>query len=139
MDDDPRDACVLGHFQKGEEVLFMAMHAPVGKQSHQMESAVSGDGRLHCRLESFVLEEGSVPDRMVDLGITLIVDPPRADGQMAHLGIAHRAGRQSDGFTMGFQRRVGIVLEDPIEIRRFGHRDGIAVFGLAESEAVQDH
>ena len=54
------------------------------------------------------LAEISFRDRLVDPGQVLINDPARAEIHVAHLGISHLSGWQTDIETARAQTRAGI-------------------------------
>lgn len=79
----------------------------------------------------------------VDAHNVLVDDPPGADVQVAHLGVAHQAGGQADRQAAGVQRQVvallgAAVLRELIHDGRFRVGNRIAVHLLGDAPAVDD-
>ena len=88
--------------------------------------------------EGGILEERSVLDRLVHAHEVLEEDAAGADRQVTHLRVPHLAGREADGFSRGFERRVRVRAPEAVEVRRFGELDGVAGTGRRTAPAVED-
>src|SRR6266542_1043008 len=89
-------------------------------------------------LERRDLEERAVLDRAVDPLEVLVEHAPRADRQVAHLRIAHLAGRQADALPRGRQRHVRALGPEPVEHGRLRELDGVPRPRWRAAPAVQD-
>src|SRR5690606_33287700 len=77
-------------FNQSFQMTEVAMHAPVGKEPHEVEAAGTA-GRFGQGLEAGELEEGALTDGFVDAGKILPDNAAGADIQVADLRIAELA------------------------------------------------
>ena len=103
------------------------MHARVGEQAHQVEraAALATCARMSRVSTGLSKNDPSAMARLMRREV-LIDDAPRADGEMAHLRVAHDARRQADGLPAGVQQHVGIACPQGVPHRGVGQRDGVA-------------
>ena len=128
-----------GQLEQRPEVLEMAVHATAGDEPEQVDVAVAVAGACERADERLVLEEGAVLDRRVHAHQVLKEDPPRADRQVAYLGVPHLTGWEPDRAARGLDLGVGKGRQEPVEHGRRGKVDGIARPGRRDPPAVQDH
>ena len=88
--------------------------------------------------EGRTLEEGAVGDRGVDPGQVLEDRASGAEVQMPDLGVAHLAGRQTDGVLGRAEGRVRPVPPEPAPDRHRGRRDRVGRGVVADPEAIED-
>ena len=133
-----RHACRRHRLTGRKDVVDMAVDAAVRDDAHQMRGAAIGLHRLDEGIDRGVREKAAVLDGQVDLAKVHRHDPARADIGVADLGIAHLPGRQPDIAPVGHKLGMGAVPHDPVEIRRIGQRDGIALGLFPQAPAVED-
>ena len=125
--------------EQRQEVLEVAVHATAGDEPEQVDVAVALAGARERADERLVLEEGAVRDRRVHAHQVLEEDPPRADRQVAHLGVPHLTRWEPDGLGRRLELSVREALREPVEHGRRGKVDGIARPGRRDPPAVEDH
>ena len=128
----------LRQLEQRADVVDVRVDAAVGDEPEQVDVSPAllraperGDERL-------VLEEAAVLDRAVDPLEVLVEDAAGADRQVADLGVAHLPGGQADGLARRGERRVRVVLPEPVEHRRVGELDGVPRSRRGDAPAVQD-
>src|SRR5207248_9561135 len=88
--------------------------------------------------EQRLLEEFSAHDRRVNARDLLVDNPPRADVQVADLGIAHQAVGQAHALARGVNERPGVLLQEFGIAGRPRQRDGVRFALRAIAPAVED-
>ena len=68
----------------------------------------------------------------------LVEDAPAPDREVPDLRVPHLARREPDGLARGDERRVRVVVPQPVEGRRGGELDGIAGAGRRAAPSVED-
>ncbi len=135
---DARHAGARGELEEALEMPLVRVHAAVREQAHQVERRAARL-RLPDRLrESRVLEERPVAQGEVDPKKVLRDHPAGAERQVPDLGVAHHAGRQSDGFAGGLEQRPRILGEPAVVDRRARPGDGVALGRRRMAPAVAD-
>jgi hypothetical protein len=127
------------HFQHGVNVALVAVHAPVGEQAENVQSAMAVLDGLDRSGEFVVGEKGAALDRHVDARDFLIDHPSRADVEMADLRVAHLLGGQADSGLRGVNGGMWIGVPQLVPVGLAGEGDGIVGAGLAAAESVQNH
>jgi len=112
------------------------MDAAVADEAQQVQAALAP--ARHQVDEQRLLEELPAHDRRVNAGDLLVDDPPRADVQVADLGIAHQAAGQAHALARGVDERRGILPQEPRVIRRPRQRNGVRLTLRAVAPAVED-
>ena len=97
-------------------MILMAVHASRRDQSEAVQRGAAVAGTVHRFAQHRVLVEAAVLDGAVDRDQRLMDEPPGADGEMAHLGVALLAGRNSHRLTAGVDRRVRPALLERVEL-----------------------
>ncbi len=110
MDEDLRDPRATGETTKGNEVLLVGVNAPVRDQPQQVEGFAAFPGEAEGLLQNGVALQFTVFDGFVDAHQLLIHHPTGAEVHVAHFGVAHLTFGQADGFPMGDQLAVGVLL-----------------------------
>ncbi len=64
---------------------------------------------------------------------------PDADGEVAHLGVAHDSGGKTHRLSARLEQHVGIPRPQRVPHRGLGQRDGVSGAGRCASPAVEDH
>ena len=131
MDIHLRQPLVLGHLQKGEQVLDVGVYAAVGQQTVQMQAGALGKAVVHGLVVGLVPEEAAVLDGAADAGQILEHHAAAAD-------VGHLTGGQTHVQSAGGQGGVRVFLEQLIQHRRFGQRDGVIVRRRRQAEAVHN-
>ena len=65
-------ACVLGHAEKADEMIDVAVYSTVGNQAHQMQAASGSRSAFNGRPQSFVVEERAAFDFVLDAQCVLV-------------------------------------------------------------------
>ena len=136
VDEDLRDALLLGSFEQRVQVLLMRVDAAVGNQPEEMQLR-------HARLlqgfdDGRVREEFAVGDQAVDAGDVHLHNAPGADVQVTHFAVAHLAIGQADEVIGGVQQGVGILPQQLVVRRLARQRDGV-IFDLRSiAPAIQN-
>jgi len=115
------------------QVVDVRVDAAVGDEPEQVDAPAA----LECGDESGVLEERSVLDRLVHAHQVLVQPPARADRQVADLGVAHLAGRQSGRLTRRVECRVRERPPEAVEDRRVCLRHRVPGAGWRTAPAVE--
>jgi len=129
------DFPLLGHFEEGEEVVDVRVHAAVAEEADEMELALAAV--LHGLLEERDLVELLVGDEEIDAGDVHVYDAAGADVEMADFTVAHLTFGKADGGAGGLDQGVG-------ELRRVRRKwfaregDGVALGFGAEAPAIED-
>ena len=139
MDAHRPDAFGLGLNDHRLQVIDVAMHVAVGKETDEMHYAAPGPGPCDDLLPGFALPDRTVGNRIGDQRRALAVNLPGADGVVADFGIAHVVvGRHADGSAVGAQANVRVVGEQAVECRLAGGGDGAASIVLRQAVAIHD-
>ena len=94
---------------------------------------------LRERLEGLEAEEIPSLDALGDAHQILRHHPPGAEIEVAHLAVAHLAGRKPDGEPAGVEERPRLRGPEPVPHRRVAELDGIALARGAVAPAVEHH
>ena len=132
MDDHVLDPFAARQLDDGAQMLHARVDATVGDEPEQMQPLGAAGG-----LQRLVLVEGAVLDRLVDTQQVLLHHGPRAQVQVAHLGVPHLALGQPHRGAVRHERRVRVLLPQLVEHGRVGQVDRVARPGLGEPPAVQ--
>src|SRR5581483_1933319 len=116
------------------QVVDVRVHAAVRDEAEQVDVAAAVERAAQRR----VLEERPVLDRPVHAHQVLVEDPARADRQVADLGVAHLARRETDRLSRRLQGGVRKAGPDPVEDGRLRQFDGVAGPGRCTAPAVED-
>ncbi len=134
-----RHAFPLRELEQRLDVLDVRVHAAVRNETQQMHVSPAllraperGDERL-------VLVEAAVGDRSVDALEVLVEHAAGSDREVADLRVAHLSRRQPDRFARCGERRLRVLIVQPVEHRRVGELDGVARPRRSDAPAVQDH
>ena len=120
------------------QVVDVRVHAAVGDQPGHVQHAAAGLGSRERGLQRGVLGQRAVGHGVADAHEILGDDPPRADVEMADLGVAHLPFGQAHRTPGCDQRRVRPALPERVEDRRASQPHGVAgAFGRTP-EAVED-
>ena len=95
--------------------------------------------RVHQCGEGRRLGDAAVGHGVTNAHEFLLHDATGADVQVADLGVAHLAARQSDIVAGGVQERMRACLPQAREDWRFCLPDGVVGRFLSPAEAVEDH
>jgi hypothetical protein len=115
-------------------MVDVRVDAAVGHEAEQVDVAPT----LERAAEGRILEERSVGDRPVHAHQVLVEDPPRADRQVADLGVPHLTGRQPDRLAGGLQGRVRILGPETVEDGGVREVDRVAGAGRRAAPPVED-
>ena len=103
---------------EGMDVFDGRVHAPVGEEPHEMHRrTLAGRGR-HGRSQHRVVEEGAIDDGAIDAREILIQDASGTQGEVAHLGVAHDARRQTHRLAAGLEQHPGMLGQQRVPGRR---------------------
>ena len=120
----------------GVQVVEAGVHAALRHQAEQVQPP-AGAARLADLLQHGVVEERPVGDRVLDAGEVLTHHGPRAQVEVAHLGVAHLPVRQAHGAAAGGELRVPVAGPELVEVRRARLLHRVARTGGREAPAVQ--
>ena len=115
--------------QQTAQVLHVAVYAAIGAEAHQMKSPPFGQELVCQGVEGVVAGKAAVLDGLADAHQLLPDDAPRADREMAHLGISHLPFRQAHRSAAGLDQGVGVGVPEGVHHRGFGGADGVVVVG----------
>ena len=121
-----------------DRMILMAVHATGRDQSEAVQRGAAIAGTVDRVAQRRVLVEAAVLDGAVDARQRLVDEPSGADGEMAHLGVALLAGRQSHRLTAGVDRRVRPALLERVELRGARGGDRVPVRIRVASPPVED-
>src|SRR5580700_3207823 len=114
------------------------MHAAIGDQSHQVQSASLLAGMLERRHNHRMPEEFARPNQIVDARDVHVHHAARADVQVAHFAIAHLAIGQADEMIRSMKQRVR-KLRQQLVVRGFtGQRNRIGELLRTVTPAIQN-
>lgn len=116
---------VMSGLRQSDEMRAVAVHPAIREESeevHPFPACV-----LESRAENIVAGELAVCDRLVNAREVLVNDSPRAEIQVAHLGVAHLAFRQSDIHATGAQTSDRVIAIKLIVKRRLRQKGGVAI------------
>ena len=139
-------ALSLGDLEEGYQMVHVRVHAAVGHEAAEVESAIAIDGALEGLLDGGDVLELVVLDGLRNADGILPDDPAGANVQVADLAVAHEAFREADGERRCLELGIalgslGSVLGEVVHGRRVGCEDGIAIFArlfCCDSPAVDD-
>ena len=103
----------------GEQVVDVAVYAPVTDQPQKMDRPAVLAGEGECLLQDRFFGKAPFPDGHVDLGEVLIDDPTCAQVHVAHLRIAHLSFGQPHVHPISQQGGMRIVFIKGIHKRGF--------------------
>ena len=133
------------HASRGHEggerrgMILMGVHAAGRDQPHDVASAVRGAQLFDEFAQSGDFGQTAALDRVRDARQVLHDDPTRADVQVANLGIAHLAARQSHVLAGCIEEGMGACIPEPGEGGRIGLTNGVVGALLAPAPAIEDH
>ena len=139
MDADFFHAHFLGHGQETQQMIDMAVDAPITEESQEMELFSSIPGFFHGFHQDRILFQAAVFHGPADPGQALVDDPAGTDGQVSHFRIAHLAFRKPHRFPGTPELAVGIPVEVIVQMRSPGPGHRIGGAGRCDPPAVQDH
>jgi hypothetical protein len=120
------------------EVVDVGVNAAVRHEPEQVDVSHALAGAVKRGDERVVLGERPVLDRAVHPREVLEEDAPRADREMADLGVAHLPHRKTDCLAGRGERSVRVSLEESIEHGRICELDGIPGAGRCDPPSVED-
>ena len=88
--------------------------------------------------ERGVLEEPAVVNGLVDPADFLAHHPPGAEVEVADFRVAHDPGRKPHVLARCAQHGMGILLPQPVEIRRLRQQNGVGIAAGGDAPTVQD-
>src|SRR6185437_15859958 len=132
----PLDAAVGGHVNERQQVVDVAVHAPIRDQPQQVQRRAAGP--LAGVDQDRVLPKRPRSDVVLDAHQILADDPAGAEVGVADLGVPLLALRQADRPPGGIQGAVRVLLPEPVEDRRAGQPDGVSRAFLGKPPTVQD-
>ena len=125
------------HIQEGIEMGDMAMHAAVGEKADQMKFGFLC--LLHGLEQNGIFGYGTVLHRQADSGIILVDDPPSADVEVAHLGVAHLSAGQTHRQARGGQGGGGVAFPVSLQVGLFSPGYGIMLLYWTDAKAIHDY
>ena len=102
-------AVLPGQIGEGQQMVDMAVDAPVGEKSQQVERRVVFLHVVHSLEEGRIFEKGAVFDGLRYHGEILVDDPSGAYVEMSYLGIPHLPFGKADSQTAGLERRGRVL------------------------------
>ena len=124
--------------QKRKQMVDVAVHPAVGKQSEQMEAALVLFHVFNRLKERFVFKEAAVFNCLGHPGQILIHNPSGTDIQMPHFGVSHLSVRKTDGFPACLERCMRIFVPIAVKVRFVGLLDGISFPFFTEGKTIQN-
>ena len=131
-------AALLCKLQERVQVRVVAVHAAVGKETHEVKGLAAFNGLVDRLDECGVLKEIPVFDRLCDARQFLVNDAARADVGVTDFGVAHLAVRQADAEAGCANLCERVFRENAVKVRFLGGLDCVAVI-RADAEAVHDN
>src|SRR5215210_702167 len=131
-------AAAAGELEQRLEVVEVRVDAALRDEAEQVDGRPSLARALEGTGERPVREERAVANRRVQTLQVLEEDPSGADREMAHLRVAHLAGRQPDGLAGGREPRVRVLAPDAVEHRRPRELDRVSGTRRRAPPAVED-
>ena len=122
----------------GQKMQDMAVHAPVRNHAHQMRGPARGLQFPDECQQGGIAKEGAGFDGKIDRPQVHRHHAARADVGVAHLGIAHLPGRQTDIGTKGGQRLMRAVRPEAVEVRNIRKRRGIRRPVFTQAPAIEN-
>ncbi len=122
-------------FDERVQVLEARVHAAVGCEADEVHARGDGEGVA----DHGVRRERARGDGFVDAHEVLAHDRARAEVQVADLGVAHLAFRETHGVPAGAQGGVRVGRPETVEDGGGSERDRVARPRLREPPAVQHH
>src|SRR6202035_5403989 len=104
-----------------------------------MERAAARARTMNRAEQDFVTSERSSLDRLGDSHHVLVNHAPRADREMANLGVAHHAWRQADRFARGVDLGMSLGAVQPIHRGSTRHRDRVGLALGPQTPSIEDH
>ena len=136
---DPACAIRRGDVEHRHQMIDMAVHAAVGKQSPDMQRRAVGDS-LFDRIDNRrIAREGPALDRLRDSHQVLVDNAARANRQMPDFGIAHHARRQAHRFARRVELGMRLRRVEPVHHRSLRRRDRVRRAALADSPSVENY
>ena len=133
-----RHACGHNRPGGGQHMRDMAMHPAAGNHPHQMRHPARGLQRMDKPDQCGICRKRAILDRQINRAQIHRHHPARADIGMAHLGIAHLPGGQTDIRAMGDQFRIGTSGHQMVEMGHMRQRGGIGKRIGAFAPAIQN-
>ena len=131
-------ATLGGHLDHAHDVLFVAVYATRGHQTHDVNGLALGHGSVDSLGQLDVLEEVAVLDVLGDAGQLLIDDATGTDVGVAHFGVAHLAVRQTHVQAGAGDQGAGVVTGQAVQVRGLGGSDGVVLLLGAVAPTVHD-
>ena len=120
------------------QVADVAVHAPVGEQPGQMQTAAGAGRRIQQGGEYGVGGKAAVLQSQINAGHVLINNASRADIKVPHLGIAHVTRRQAHVPARSRKARMGAGGVERVQVGGLRQPWGVARTGLGQAPAVQN-
>jgi len=134
-----RHTFFLGAHHHGLQVIDVAVHIAVGKQTDEVQHAAPGLGPCNDLLPGLALPDGAFGDGIGDQSRTLGIHLAGADGIVADFGIAHVViGGHANGSPVRTQTDVRGFGEEAVQIGFAGSGNGAPDIGLRQAVAVHD-
>ena len=136
--DKRRYSLFLCHFQKGEQVIDMAVHTAVGEKSAEVYTSASGTDFFAQIEKNGIAEQIAVFHSHVYTGHILINDASGTDIQVPHFRVSYEPGRKTYLTAGGIQ--ASHLGHGKKSIKRGGVRQagGISRAGRSKSVTVED-
>ena len=117
----------------------MAVDAAVGEQAHQVQGAAPLLTVVHGLQIGWIFKKGTVLHRLGDAGQVLEHHPACADVGVAHLTVAHLPLGQTHIQTGGGELAARAGGKEPVQIRRTGIGNGVALLLCRQAKSVHDN
>jgi len=137
VDGDVGHASLTGHLGHAHEMAIVGMDAARTDQAHQVQAPLHIGGAPYGREQHRVAREGTIGHGGVDTGQLLQDDSTGAQVEVAHLAVAHLAGRQADRLTRGVKRGVRPAAQQCPPSRHLRRRDSVYLRIATQAESVE--
>ena len=138
VDEHAIDSVLPGHAQQRIKMVLVGVHAPIGKQTEEVQPSSTCTSILHGRHQCRIGVEFSLLDHHVDFGDVHVHDAAGADVQMSNFAVAHLSGWQADVTPAGVHECAGKIPQQHVVIRLARERDGVGLGFGAVSPAIED-
>ena len=119
-------------------MVDVAVNAAIGAKPQQMQGPAAVGHALLQRCQLRCVLQLIVAHGVADPHQFLTDDPPGADGEMAHLGVAHLLIGQPHMGAAGLDQRVGIGMPKRLHHWRVALADGVVFAVVAVSPTIQN-
>ena len=139
VDTNRLDALFPGANDHGLQMVDMAMHVAIGKETDEVNHPATGLRPRHDLLPGFALPDGAGGAGVGHQRSALAVDLTGADGVVADFGVAHvGVARHPDGRAVRLQGPRRALLPEPVQVRLLGQEHRVAAILGTPTDAIQD-